>query len=937
MLRRRFTNVALRATGASFRCNATDAAAAPNRVDCMKLAYMVRSFENHGHLEATTDPLGLAAPASHWGGQEPFLGLEPKAFGFTDADMEKTFNVAFDPSSGGTFTSGTTPMKLKDIYARLREVYSGDIGFEFMACGAGEVRSWFRNEIMSSLNGISAKDKKDAFESLVSACGFESFLAKKFGTVKRFGADGGEALIPSLQFILDECATLGANRAVIGMPHRGRLSVLHNVAGKSLERIFNEFDGKTHKDETLGTFDVKYHLGAKNVMPTFTEKKIEVEVVPNPSHLETVAPVATGLVRHYQVQEKDEAKTGNVCIALHGDASVAGQGVVYETAAMSRLQNFDIGGTIHIVVNNQVGFTADPHQSRATRYCTDLAMCIKAPVLHVNGDSIDQVVRASRIAARYRQQFNADVIIDLVCYRRYGHNESDVPMFTQPILYKTVTKAPHIVDKYGAQLAEAGVLSAEQVKASKDGFEEKMKAAMAAAAEDPDFIKIKDSVGQGPAPTKIVGAKTTGVPTAELRAIGEKITTIPEGFKMHPNAERPVKARREAIAKEDGLEYCFAEGLAFGSLATEGFNVRLTGEDVQRGTFSQRHAVLTDNNTGAKHMPMGHISPTQGNITIENSALTEYGCCGYEAGYALGNTDTLVMWEAQFGDFANGAQIVFDQYISSTEQKWFIESPIVISLPHGYDGQGPEHSSSRIERFLQSTDDAATVPADFNLKAEGQELLDLAETRIKAANWQVCYTTRPSNYFHVLRRQMTRTFRKPLIHAFAKSGVRAPNLSPLAEMGEGTSFRHVIESTTGDVPTANVRKVIMCTGHIERKLKAMLEAQRKATGNPDLHNDIKFAVCEQIAPFPWEHLGKVVEAHKAANPNVELVWLQEEPKNMGCWQYVRPRINNLVQHITGDKSFRVPYIGRHAQASPSTGYETVHAAEEKQLYDSAFQ
>lgn len=933
MLRRRFVNVS-KAASVATRLNST----APTRTDCMKLAYMARAFENHGHLEATTDPLGIAPTASHWNGQSPFLGLDPKAFAFEESDMQKVFNVSLGPSFGSTVTSGPNAMTLGEIYEHLRTVYSKDIGFEYMSCGANGVRSWFRQEIYGSLNGISAQDKKNAYNSLVAACGFESFLAKKFGTVKRFGADGGESLIPSLQFILDECATLGANRAVIGMPHRGRLSVLHNVAGKSLERIFNEFDGRTPKDEILGSYDVKYHLGAKNVMPTFSSKKIEVEVVPNPSHLETVCPVATGLVRHYQVQENDESKTGNVCIALHGDASVTGQGVVYETAAMSRLQNFDIGGTIHIVVNNQVGFTADPQQSRATRYCTDLSMCLKAPVLHVNGDNIDEVVRASRIAARYRQKFNADVIIDLVCYRRYGHNEADVPMFTQPTLYKVITKTPPVVDKYAKQLVESGVLTAEEAKATKDAFEDKMKSAMAAAAEDTECVKVKDSVGEGPAPAKIAGAKTTGVPTAQLKTIGEKITTIPETFKLHPNAERPIKARREAIAKEDGLEYCFAEGLAFGSLATEGFNIRLTGEDVQRGTFSQRHAVVTDHANGSKYMPLGHISPTQGNITIENSALTEYGCCAYEAGYALGNKDTLVMWEAQFGDFANGAQIVFDQYISSTEQKWFVESPIVISLPHGYDGQGPEHSSSRIERFLQSSDDSATIPADFNINAEGQELLDLSESRIKRANWQVCYTTRPSNYFHVLRRQMLRDFRKPLIHAFAKSGVRAPNLSPLSEMAEGTTFRHVITSATGvDVPANKVRKVIMCTGHIERKLKAMLEAKRKATGDANLHSDIVFAVCEQISPFPWEQLGKIIETHKTANPNVELIWLQEEPKNMGCWQYVRPRINNLVQHVTGDKEFRVKYVGRHAQASPSTGYETVHAAEEKQLFDSAFQ
>ena len=908
------------------------------RVDNMRLAWMIRAYEKEGHHIAELDPLNLFQADLDY--EVPDY-LEPKSFGFDDTDLDRYFLVS-GSNSWMTLIQAKSPheecrLKLRDIIQRMKEAYGSRIGFEYMGTGYQELRQWFRKQITEThFNKPSNEDRINVFRDVVKACGFETFLHKKYATHKRFGLEGAEALIPAMNTVIDECAKLGAESCIMGMPHRGRLNVLVNVCGKSLEGIFNEFAGKTSKDNMSSTGDVKYHLGIQRDVQTKSGKTVNINLLANPSHLEAVNPLVMGKTRARQMFTKDTDYTKTVPIVLHGDAAFAGQGSCYEIMGFCELESFHVGGTIHIVVNNQVGFTTDPSQSRSSPYCTDLAKVNNAPVIHVNADDINQVVRAAKIASNFRQTYKRDCIIDLVCYRRRGHNESDDPTFTQPLMYQAIAKTPVLVEKVAKELEADGVMTADQTLLLRTQYEAELSEKHSVALLSSDFVSVtsqrnnNDYAGDDDYTNslELAALRKTAIPLDSLVGIGEKITTIPEGFTMHPTVKRTYDARRQAIQAGGGVEWCLAESLAFAALALEGVHVRVSGQDVERGTFTQRHAVVTDFKTGEKYCSLQKIAKVQASVTISNSSLSEFGVCGFEVGYAMENPKSLVVWEAQFGDFANGAQTIFDQFLASGEAKWDRQCGLCISLPHGYSGAGPEHSSARIERFLQLSDDADAIPGNFLPQKKELAL----EERIRRGNWQVCYPTTPANYYHMLRRQTHRNFRKPLIFFFSKARLRAPNVSSLKEMATGTSFQPVIDcgmlNTSGRaIPP---RKVILCSGQIGM---TVIDAHAKmhSSANESDHN-VAIARLEQIAPFPWEHVAETVDKYLALNQDVEFEWLQEEPKNMGCWHFVRPRLQALLS----SRGKKVTCIGRDTAASPSTGYTSVHNYEEQQLIDAVF-
>ncbi|CUG93885.1 2-oxoglutarate dehydrogenase, putative [Bodo saltans] len=909
-----------------------------DRVDNMRLAWMVRAYETVGHSIATLDPLGLYE--ADLDTTIP-VGLEPSRFGFKPEDMDRSFFATFGGALGQSFqqmVTGTTrtPMKLRDIVAKLRQLHCGNIGFEFMNSGYLDLRNWFRAQVLSAAEPLPAKERKEIYEDVVKACGLEQFLHRKYSTLKRFGLDGAEALVPALNATLSAAANSGVETVTLGMPHRGRINVLVNVCGKPLKNIFNEFEGKTAKEDVKGTGDVKYHLGIHSKMTTRSGKELFVNLLANPSHLEAVNPLVLGKTRARQVYTKDTEMNKNLPILLHGDAAFAGQGPCYEVMGLCELENYHVGGTIHIVVNNQVGFTTDPVQSRSSRYCTDLSRVCNAPVLHVNADDVDAVVKAARIAFAFRKEFKRDAIIDLVCYRRYGHNESDVPDFTQPLMYDAIRKHQVLVDLQADKLVREGVMSKEEVLLVKKEYESVLRKEFDEAANDDSFIKVKSPYEEANSNryTNILemGAlRETGVAISNLKKIGEKLTAVPEGFTPHPTIAKNIAARRAAVESGSGVEWCLAEALAFGASALEGIHVRLSGQDVERGTFTQRHAVWTDYNNGEKHCSLTKLGHVQAPVVIANSSLSEFAVSGFEMGYSMENPKSLVIWEAQFGDFSNGAQVIWDQFLASAESKWTRQCGLAISLPHGYSGAGPEHSSARVERFLQLSDDPDTLPAQFSASSASTML----EARAALGNWQVCYPSTPANYYHMLRRQTHREFRKPLIFCFSKARLRAPNVSSLEEMAVGTFFLPVID--TGAAVPSQVRKVVFCSGQIESICADYRAKKQSADTDSNIGNDVVFVKLEQIAPFPWEHIGKVINKYHGANPATQFVWLQEEPKNMGMWDFVRPRFQNLLRHLgVFAPNERLTFIGRETAASPATGYGGVHKAEEDALVQAVF-
>jgi 2-oxoglutarate dehydrogenase E1 component len=854
-------------------------------VTSLRALMLIRSYRVRGHLEARLDPLGLIVPAPH-------AELDPKTYGFTEADMDKPIFI--------DNVLGRETATLREIMQILRTTYCGPIGVEFMHIQDPDQKSWIQRRMEGApwLTFLDGGEKRTILQRLTEAEGFEAFCQKRYVTTKRFGLEGGEVTIPALHAMIETAAAGGVVEVAIGMPHRGRLNTLVNIVKKPLTALFSEFGGASFKpDDVQGSGDVKYHLGTSTDVE-IAGQSVHLSLQPNPSHLEAVDPVVVGKVRARQDRAGDTKKRGSVmAILMHGDAAFAGQGLVYETLAMSQLIGYRTGGTIHLIVNNQIGFTTVPAHAYSGLYCTDVAKSIQAPILHVNGDDPEAVIFCSRMAAEYRMKFSSDIVLDIVCYRRHGHNETDEPAFTQPLMYKAINATKTTRTLYAEKLAAAGTVPQADAKAMLDAFTKTLEDANSAAKSyKPNKADWLEGhwTGFTPADQQEVELteESTAVPAETLKQIGAALAHVPDGFNLNSKITRQLEAKQQAIDTGAGIDWATGEALGFGSLLLEGSRIRLSGEDTQRGTFSQRHAVLIDQVNQHEYTPLNNIAPDQARIEIFNSLLSEAGVLGFEYGYSLADPRTLVLWEAQFGDFANGAQVIIDQFLASGETKWLRMSGLVLLLPHGYEGQGPEHSSARIERYLQ-------------LCAE--------------RNMYVCNLTTPANYFHALRRQLHRNFRKPLVVFEPKSLLRHKlAVSPLADFAEGTRFQYVIPEIDAIGPSEEVRRVAICSGKVyydllqERRLKEI--------------RDIALVRLEQMYPFPENTLGRVL----AAYPNADVVWCQEEPENMGAWSFVDRRIEKVLSRL--DIKVRRPvYVGREAAASPATGLAKTHMAQQSRL------
>jgi 2-oxoglutarate dehydrogenase E1 component len=889
------------ATGASWAPRSPlDGAAAPARqaagaasnedvrgaiIASLRALMLIRSYRVRGHLEARLDPLGLQVPASH-------AELDPKTYGFTEADMDRPIFI--------DNVLGRETATLREIVEIIRKTYCGPIGVEFMHIQDPEQKSWIQRRIEGApwLSELSPTEKRTVLQHLTEAEAFEVFCQKRYVTTKRFGLEGGEVTIPALLEMIATAAASGVVEVAIGMPHRGRLNTLVNIVKKPLTALFSEFGGESFKpDDVQGSGDVKYHLGTSTDVE-IAGHPVHLSLQPNPSHLEAVDPVVIGKVRARQDYAGDTQKRGSVmAILMHGDAAFAGQGLVYETLAMSQLIGYRTGGTIHLIVNNQIGFTTVPAHAYSGLYCTDVAKSIQAPILHVNGDDPDAVIFCARMAAEYRMKFGSDIVLDIVCYRRHGHNETDEPAFTQPLMYKAINATKTTRTLYAEKLAAEGAVPADDAKAMWDEVTKRLDDANAAAKSyKPNKADWLEGhwAGFNPVDQQEIELteEPTAVPTETLKMIGKALSQAPADFNVNPKIARQLDAKAQAITTGEGIDWATGEALAFGSLLIEGKRIRLSGEDTQRGTFSQRHAVLIDQQNQHEYTPLNNIAADQAKIEIYNSLLSEAGVLGFEYGYSLADPRSLVLWEAQFGDFANGAQVIIDQFIASGETKWLRMSGLVLLLPHGYEGQGPEHSSARIERYLQ-------------LCAE--------------RNMYVCNLTTPANYFHALRRQLHRNFRKPLVVFEPKSLLRHKlAVSPLADFAEGTRFQYVIPETDELLPDDQIRRVVICSGKVYYDL--LQERRAKEI------KDIAIVRLEQIYPFPQITLGRVL----APYPNADIVWCQEEPENMGSWHFVDRRIEKVLSRL--DMKVRRPvYIGRDAAASPATGLARTHMAQQALL------
>ncbi len=855
-------------------------------VDSLHALMLIRSYRVRGHLASNMDPLGLYQ-------HEENSELDYRSYGFTEADLDK--HIFIDN------VLGIDNPTLREILDRLQQTYCGTIGVEFMHIQEPDQKQWIRERIEESHNRteFTQRGREAILERLSEAEGFENFLNVKYPGAKRFGLDGGESLIPALEQILKRGSQLGIEEVVIGMPHRGRLSVLANVLKKPYVAILSEFQGQSsNPEEVQGSGDVKYHLGTSANL-VFDGKNVHLSLSPNPSHLEAVDPVIVGRVRAKQHQLKDKERRRVLGILMHGDAAFAGQGLVAETFALSDVRGYRAGGTIHFIVNNQIGFTTNPRDSRSSPYPSDVSKTVQSPIFHVNGDDPEAVIHVARIATEFRQEFRKDVVIDMWCYRRFGHNEGDEPAFTQPLMYKAIANQPSTRKIYEKKLLAEGAITEEQAESLTDRLRDQLNEDFEAASNfKPNKADWLDGHWShiNVAPTLEERRGTTDLPEDTLKKIGSALVSIPDAFNMHPKLGRIIDSRKKAIESGDGIDWSTAEALAFGSLVQEGHLVRLAGQDVQRGTFSQRHAYLIDQKTEESYVPLEHIADGQGRFVAHNSPLSEAGVLGFEYGISLVEPDALVMWEAQFGDFANGAQVIIDQFVASAESKWLRMSGIVILLPHGYEGQGPEHSSARLERYLQLC---------------GED------------NMQVVMPTTPSNYFHVLRRQIHRNFRKPLIVMTPKSLLRHKLcVSTLEDMGPGTCFHRVLPEADKTVVDDKVKRVVLCSG----KVYYDLYAERNERGI----DDIAIVRIEQLYPFPAVSLKEQLERYQ----NADVVWCQEEPANMGAWTFIDRRIEAILEDIDGVAK-RPSYAGRVEAASPATGLAKRHAKEQAALVDQA--
>ena len=859
-------------------------------INSIRALMLIRAYRVRGHLEAKLDPLGLQAPRHH-------PELDPATYGFEPEDYD--YPIFIDNMLGRETAT------VREILQVLQETYCGSIGIEFMHIQDTAQKAWLQRRIEGApwRRDIDAASKKQLLQELTEAEAFETFCQKRFVGTKRFGLEGGESTIPALQAMIQTGARTGVNEVVIGMAHRGRLNTLVNVVKKPFTAVFSEFGGASSKpDDVQGSGDVKYHLGTSTDLE-IEGHKVHLSLQPNPSHLEVVDPVVVGKVRARQDEAGDTNGRHTVMgILLHGDAAFAGQGIVYETLAMSQLIGYRTGGTLHVITNNQIGFTTVPAHAYSGLYCTDVAKSVQSPILHVNGDDPEAVLFAARLATEFRQEFSCDVVLDIVCYRRHGHNESDEPAFTQPIMYRAIGELPTTRTKYAQKLVAEGVLSEAEAKDVWDSFvaklEDHYQAAKSYRPNKADWLEGKWTGLNRGEDDETRSEETTGVAIETLREVGLGLATIPADFDVNPKIARQLEAKKVAAETGEGIDWATGEALAFGTLLLDQHRIRLSGEDCQRGTFSQRHAVLVDQTNQNEYVPLNNIRAEQAKIEIYNSLLSEVGVLGFEYGYSVADPRTLVLWEAQFGDFANGAQAVIDQFIASGETKWLRMSGLTLLLPHGLEGQGPEHSSARLERYLQ-------------LCAE--------------QNMQVCNITTPANYFHALRRQMKRNYRKPLIIMTPKSLLRHKlAISTLGEMEAGTTFRKVLgETDTLEAPD-QVRRVVISTGKVYYDLLATRRER-------DI-KDVALVRLEQIYPFPAMGLRTALMPYR----NAEVVWCQEEPENMGAWTFVDRRLERVLVAIDA-ASKRPRYVGRDEAASPATGSAKVHTQEQAALVAAALQ
>ncbi|PNF19902.1 2-oxoglutarate dehydrogenase, mitochondrial [Cryptotermes secundus] len=886
--------------------------------DHLAVQAIIRSYQARGHLVADLDPLGITYADLH-GTYTDRKGAPPEQvvrhYMLDEADMDRVFKL---PST--TFIGGKEKaLSLREILRRLETAYCRHIGCEFMFINSLEQCNWIRQKLESpGIMEMDHDEKRLILARLTRATGFESFLARKWSSEKRFGLEGCEILIPAMKQVIDKSTELGVESIVMGMPHRGRLNVLANVCRKPLEQIFTQFAALEAADD--GSGDVKYHLGTYiERLNRVTNKNIRLAVVANPSHLEAVDPVVQGKTRAEQFYRGDGEGKKVMSLLLHGDAAFCGQGIVYETFHLSDLPDYTTHGTVHIVVNNQIGFTTDPRHSRSSPYCTDVARVVNAPIFHVNSDDPESVMHVCKIAAEWRATFHKDVVIDIVCYRRNGHNEIDEPMFTQPLMYRKIKNTPHVLDKYAEKLIQEGVVTPEEVKDVKEKYEKICEESYVNARKE-THIKYKDWLDspwsgffEGKDPLKV---SPTGVKEDTLVHIGKRMSSPPPNaaeFIIHKGIERILKSRMEMVEARV-VDWALGEAMAFGSLLKEGIHVRLSGQDVERGTFSHRHHVLHHQTVDkATYRPLCHMYPDQGPYTVCNSSLSEFGVVGFELGYSMTNPNALVCWEAQFGDFNNTAQCIIDQFISSGQAKWVRQSGLVMLLPHALEGMGPEHSSARLERFLQmSSDDPDYFPPESE---------EFAVRQLHDINWIVANCSTPANYFHILRRQIALPFRKPLILMTPKSLLRHPEArSSFDLMTENTEFLRVIpEEGAATENPSGVKKLLFCSGKVYYDLK-------KARNEKKLEKDIAIARVEQISPFPYD----LVKKECAKYPNAALCWAQEEAKNQGSWTYVQPRFNTT---LNGSRD--VSYAGRPTAASPATGSKMQHLRELTALLDDA--
>jgi len=856
--------------------------------DSVRAIMLIRAYRIRGHLIANLDPLSIQKKEEH-------PELKPESYGFSKNDYNR--KIFLDGVLGLQYAD------LNQILKILKKTYCSTIGYEFMHMGDPDEKAWIRNRIEGPEKNITFTEngKKAILNKIIQAEGFEKYLHVKFVGTKRFGLDGGESLIPALEQIIKRGGSLGAKEIKIGMPHRGRLNVLANVMGKPYRAIFSEFFGKSVSASKDFEGDVKYHLGASSNRE-FDGNSVHISLTDNPSHLEAVNPVVLGQVRAKQFFHKDKERKKVIPVLMHGDAAFAGQGIVAECFAMSGLPGHNIGGTIHIIVNNQIGFTTAPRFARSSPYPSDVAKIAQAPIFHVNGDDPEAVVHCAKIATEYRQKFNRDVVIDMVCYRRFGHNEGDEPSFTQPIMYKKIKSHPTTLSIYGKKLSSEGLSSDEKLQNEKIDFKKYLEKEFDISKSYKSELKWFDGAWSRFKPGLGKDKRgASGVDRVKLKSLGEKIFKIPANFNAHKTLKKVFELRYQMLSKGK-LDWSSAESLAIGTLLTEGFSVRLSGQDSGRGTFSQRHAILRNQENHDRFIPLNNIEKSQMKFEVIDSLLSELAVLGFEFGYSLSEPETLVLWEAQFGDFANGGQVIIDQFITSSESKWGRASGLVMLLPHGYEGQGPEHSSARLERFLQLC---------------------------AGENIQIVNCTTPSNYFHVLRRQMHREFRKPLVIMTPKSLLRHKRcISNISEFTSKSSFHRVLEDDAyfeenkliSLKKDQKIKKVVMCSGKIYYDL---IEAREKLK-----NNNVVFIRLEQLYPFPAKTLANVLKRYT----NAKFIWCQEEPKNMGAWNAMRNYIDRTLEMINF-KDINVKYIGRKASSSTATGNANKHLAQQKEILE----